>query len=134
MTAIRRLAAAALCIAATFLQASPPQDRPLTGTWCLQDEDLVIEFVGDDSVVVSSSSDEGISGRGMYERQDTVFVASIASEDLEIRMGYRYEWVSDSTITAQTLFLTVNGDSVNHPEGNIPMLRCAPSPPGRQTE
>lgn len=103
---------------------SASAERNLKGAWCMDSEDVVITFLAGDSVSVTSSSEEGVNGRGTVAKQDTMFVATIAGDELEIKMGYRYEWVTDSTIEAQTLFLTVNGDSVNTPEDAVMMRRC----------
>jgi hypothetical protein len=100
-------------------------EATLLGSWCLEDENLVITFVDNDSVLVTSSTEEGVNGQGSYEKQDSMFVATLVNDDLEIRMGYQYTWKNDSVLDARTLFLTVNGDSVSHPRGPIIMERCA---------
>ena len=100
-------------------------EATLLGSWCLEDENLVITFVDNDSVLVTSTTEEGVNGQGSYEKRDSMFVATLVNDDLEIRMGYRYTWKNDSVLDARTLFLTVNGDSVSHPQGPIIMERCA---------
>jgi hypothetical protein len=112
--------AAALALAAGARAA----ERTLRGTWCLAEEELVLTFVGKDSVRVTSTVDDGVNGTGRYAKQDTMFVATIQGDSLQVVMGYRYEWKSDSVIEARTLFVTVNGDSVNVTAEPISMRRC----------
>jgi len=77
-----------------------------------------------DSVHVTSNSEEGVDGWGKYEKLDSMFVASVEGDEVQIRMGYKYTWSSDSTIEAKTLFMTVNGDSVKTPDKLVQMRRC----------
>lgn len=100
-------------------------EADLVGSWCLEEEGLVITFIDNDSVLVTSTTEEGVNGEGSYEKQDSMFVATLLNDDLEIKMGYQYTWESDTVLDARTMFLTVNGDSVNHPQGPIIMVRCA---------
>jgi len=100
-------------------------ERSLSGTWCVEDEDLTITFLPNDSVRVASEDEDGVNGFGTFEKRDTIFVARIGDGDIAVEMGYRYDWKSDTVIEAQTLFMTVNGDSVNLPEGTVLMKRCA---------
>lgn len=119
------LIAAALVLSSAIV-SGPAAERSLRGKWCIESEtdELMITFLAGDSVCVNSVSDEGVNGRGTYTRQDTMFVATIMGDDLEIVMGYRYDWKTDSTIEAQTLFMTINGDSINAPQGPVAMKRC----------
>ena len=98
--------------------------RSLEGTWCIDGEDVRLTFTGTDSVVVSSTSEEGINGSGSYTALDTMFVAQLISDELEIRMGYTYDWTSDSTLAGRPLFLTLNGDSLDVPAEAVIMTRC----------
>lgn len=116
------LTAVALC---STIDAAPAKERSLSGTWCLASEELVITFHGTDSVRVSSTAEDGVNGVGSYAKQDTMFVATLSGDGLVIKMGYRYTWQSDSTIEARTMFITVDGDSVDAPTGALQMKRCA---------
>ncbi len=118
---------ALLLTAALLLLAgnAPGAEKSLTGTWCLEEEELMITFTGKDSVRVHSVAEDGVNGTGSFRRQDTMFVATIAADSLEVKMGYRYSWNSDSLITARTLFMTVNGDSINVTGEDVQMKRCA---------
>ena len=122
MEHIRKIIAVSLLI--TLFFSSSLFSKSLSGSWCLEEEDVTITFVGKDSINVSSTSEDGVNGSGKYEKRDTMFVATISSGDLKIQMGYQYKWVNDSTLDTRTLFLTVNGDSVNTPESSVKMTRC----------
>ena len=117
---VSRLLTVALVIAAPLSNA-----RDLGGSWCVGEEELVITFLAGDSVSVASTSEDGVNGKGTYEKQDTMFVATLSADDLTIVMGYQYAWKTDTTIEARTLFLTINGDSVNTPAEKVMMRRCA---------
>jgi len=112
-------------LAALVCCAAPANaERTLTGTWCLEEEELQITFTGKDSVKVRSTAEDGVNGSGSFRKQDTMFVATIAADSLEVKMGYRYTWKTDSLIQARTLFMTINGDSVNVPGTDVMMKRC----------
>lgn len=98
----------------------------LKGTWCVGREGLVISFFGKDSLSVSSRRDETMQGLGRYEKRDSLLITTITNEDLKIEMGYRYKWKSDSLIRAKILYVSVNGDSINHPRRWLRMRLCDP--------
>jgi hypothetical protein len=98
-----------------------------SGTWCVGHEGLVITFVGKDSLHVTSLRDESIDGRGTYAKKGSTLTATLRSEEVELKMGYRYKVREDSTIRARILFFTVDGDSVNHPRRWLHMVRCDPA-------
>jgi hypothetical protein len=116
-----KVLATAVCACAVTTAAA---EKPLTGSWCLEEDNLVITFLAKDSVHVTSTDEEGIDGWGKYEKLDTMFVATVEGGDVHIRMGYRYTWSNDSTIDAKTLFMTVNGDSINTTDKGVQMRRC----------
>lgn len=97
-----------------------------SGTWCVGRERLVISFLGDDSLRVSSSRDETINGKGTYKKNDTLLIATIINEDLALTMGYRYRQKNENTIKAKLIFFTIDGDSVDHPRRWMRMVRCDP--------
>jgi hypothetical protein len=117
------LLASLLCVATVFA-AGDKQSRTLSGSWCVTGQDLKIAFLAKDSVVVSSTAKDGVNGRGVFARQDTMFVATVSSSETSIRMGYRYDWQSDTTIKAKLLFMTVDGDSVDLADSSVVMRRC----------
>ncbi len=123
---MRHILIAAALVLSSAIVSGPAAERSLRGRWCIESEteELIITFLDGDSVSVNSASDEGVNGRGTYTKQDTMFVATIQGDDLEIVMGYRYDWETDSTIEAHTLFMTINGDSINTPQGPVAMKRC----------
>jgi len=100
------------------------KNNQLIGSWCLDEEDIIITFSENDSVSVTSESEDGVNGKGTFTKQDTMFVAKISNEDLLILMGYQYKWDTDSTINARTLFLSINGDTVQTEQRSVLMKRC----------
>ncbi len=101
-------------------------DNLFSGTWCIGDERLVITFKGKDSLEVSSLRDETIQGNGTYQKNDSTLFATVLNEDLELKMGYRYKKKDKSTIKTKIIFITVDGDSVNHPRRWMRMEKCDP--------
>jgi hypothetical protein len=118
------LTAALILASVALAPAANKNTRSLTGTWCLKGQDLSIAFLGKDSVKVTSSAKNGVNGTGSYTKQDTMFVATVQSSETAIRMGYRYEWQSDTSIMARLLFMTVDGDSVALADSSVSMRRC----------
>lgn len=101
-------------------------DDIFTGTWCIGAERLIITFTGKDSLHVSSKRDETIQGKGTYEQTDSTLTATILNEDLILKMGYRYKKKSDDMLRAKIAYITVDGDSVNHPRRWMKMEKCDP--------
>jgi hypothetical protein len=100
-------------------------DKSFTGTWCVGEEGLIINFLGKDSVAVRSKNDETMQGRGTYTVKDSLLTTSIANGDIIIAMGYRYSWKNDSSVTARVVFFTVNGDSADFAPRPLTINRCA---------
>lgn len=117
-----------LCIVSTTAVMSAPKQQSLLGSWCLSSENLIITFFKGDSVQVSSPSEDGVNGRGTFTKADSMFVATIRNEQLKIVMGYQYDWKNDTTITARTLFLTINGDTTDVSKEALTMQRCTAKP------
>jgi hypothetical protein len=113
-------------LAMFFVLTSAVSDDYFSGTWCIGDERLIITFSGKDSLYVSSLKDESIQGKGTYEIKDSTLIASVVNEELELRMGYRYKKKNKNTLRAKIIFLTVDGDSVNHPRRWMRMEKCNP--------
>ena len=101
-------------------------DDFFTGTWCIGAERLIITFAAKDSLYVTSKRDETIQGKGTYEKTDSTLTATIINEDLTLKMGYRYKKKSDDMLRAKIAYITVDGDSVNHPRRWMRMEKCDP--------
>lgn len=99
---------------------------PFKGTWCIGNQRLVIDFLGNDSIHISSRSDESIDGKGTFTKSDTAFVATLINDDLELKMGYRYKMRDEDHLKAKVTFFTVDGDSVDHPVRWLRMSKCDP--------
>lgn len=115
----------AVCVVSLVLGATAQKNRSLKGTWCIEEEDVHLTFFGTDSVRVAGGGEDGVNGTGTYQKMDSMFVATLTGDALEIRMGYTYDWTSDSTLSGKPLFLTLNGDSLEVPDEKITMKRCA---------
>ncbi len=121
-----RFVGASLIVLSIGLYAVAENTGTFSGTWCVGGQGLVISFLGKDSLSVTNVADESMKGVGTYEQKDTLLFASVANDELDIGMGYQYKIRSDSLVQAKFLYLTVNGDSVNHPVQWLQMRRCDP--------
>jgi hypothetical protein len=117
-----------LCGLSATAAMSGPKQQSLLGSWCLSSENLIITFFKGDSVQVNSPSEDGVNGRGTFTKADSMFIATIRNEQFKIVMGYQYDWKNDTTITARTLFLTINGDTTDVSKERLTMQRCSPKP------
>ncbi len=117
---------ASLVVLGIGLYAGAETNGLFSGTWCVGGQGLVISFLGEDSLSFANLADESMKGIGTFEQKDSVLYASVANDELDIGMGYQYKVRNDSIIQAKFLFLTVNGDSVNHPVQWLQMRRCDP--------
>lgn len=105
---------------------STAEKDPFDGTWCIGNQRLVIEFLGNDSIHITSRSDESIDGKGTFVKNDSSFTATLINDDLELKMGYRYKMRDENRLKAKITFFTVDGDSVDHPERWLRMEKCNP--------
>jgi len=98
-----------------------------TGTWCVGNQRLVIEFPGKNAIVISSRGDDAFSGKGTYTETDTSFTATIKNEELEIKIGYTYKFKDKKTLRAKITFFTVDGEAVDdYPKRWLRMQSCNP--------
>jgi hypothetical protein len=104
------------------------QDRRFAGAWCAAEDDLVITFLGADSLSVVSTSEKRIAGRGTYRIEDSLFIAEVVNKDLSLSLTYQYRWINDTAVEALPKLLVVNGDTAGHPQEWTTMRRCAASP------
>ena len=121
-----KLVYAGIMVFSIGLSVAAENERMFSGTWCIGGQGLVISFLGNDSLSVTNVADESMEGIGTFEQKDSLLYASVANDELDIGMGYQYKIRSDSIVQAKFLFLTVNGDSVNHPVQWLQMRRCDP--------
>ena len=113
-------------ISIILLFSTVSSDDFFTGTWCIGAERLIITFSSGDSLYVTSKRDETIQGKGTYEETDSTLTATILNEDLILKMGYRYKKKSDDMLRVKIAYITVDGDSVNHPRRWMKMEKCDP--------
>jgi len=98
--------------------------KPMTGTWCIQDQGLAITFQGKDSVLITSTEEDGANGKGAYSLTDSLLTATITSEDIIIRMCYQYKWQKDSSILARQIYFIADEDTAENPNTAVVMKRC----------
>ena len=98
--------------------------RSILGTWCIDDEGLVIAFRTKDSLVVKSTTDETVNGGGAYSLADSTFSATVVNGEIIIKLGYSYQWKNDSLITARPRFFIVNEDTAKDVTKWMTMRRC----------
>jgi len=78
-------AAISLCALFQSTMQGAPALKSLLGTWCVQDQDLVLSFLAHDTLSVSSVLDTSIHGKGAYQRTDTMFTASVANAGITMK-------------------------------------------------
>jgi hypothetical protein len=123
----RRVQQTLLCILLLVGYSLQAAEKTLLGTWCVEEENLVITFKEEDSLAVRSTTEEGVNGTGAYRKNDTLFEATVHNGEVTIEMGYRYKWLGSKILKALPIYFTVDGDSVNHPTYWMKMSRCDPS-------
>ncbi len=98
-----------------FLAFSSYGAPSLQGSWFSEEDGLTLNFVGDDSLFVTSTIEESMAGMGVYTASDSTISATVVNEDITIEMGYNYRWQDSNTIEAQPLFFTINGEAIEVP-------------------
>jgi hypothetical protein len=98
--------------------------KTMNGTWCIEQEGLTITFAGKDSLTVSSTEEDGVTGKGSYTMSDSIFSATVANEELSVKLGYRYAWQKDSTINAKQIYFIVDKDTAENNPGPVTIRHC----------
>ena len=94
-----------------------------SGVWCVEEEDMKIEFIGKDSVKFSASDDESISGSGRFSYNDTLLTAELENSGMKMKIVYRYNKTA-SGVRVITKSFSVNGDELNANPDPINLRRC----------
>ncbi len=108
-----------------LFSAVPEKKNSLIGTWCANDNGLILTFSGKDSLSVASVSDSSIKGNGTYLKTDSTFIATINNSEIVMKMQYRYHWKGKDSIEAQAIQFSVNGEVVDSPKEWASMIRCS---------
>jgi hypothetical protein len=108
-----------------IFSAVPEKKNSLIGTWCANDNGLILTFSGKDSLSVESVSDSSIKGNGTYSKTDSTFIATINNNEIVMKMQYRYHWKGKDSIEAQAIQFSVNGELVDSPKEWATMKRCS---------
>jgi len=94
-----------------------------SGVWCVENEDMQLEFIGKDSVRFSSSGDESINGNGRFSFNDTLLTAELNNGGMLMKIVYRYH-KTERGVKVITRSLAVNGDEINANPDPILLKRC----------
>jgi hypothetical protein len=94
-----------------------------TGLWCVEQEDMKIEFSGKDSVVFFFFGDENVSGSGHYSFNDSLLIAELNNSGMRLKVTYRYR-KTDKGVEVTTKSMEVNGDPINANTEPIFLQRC----------
>lgn len=94
-----------------------------SGIWCVENEDMQLEFIGKDSVRFSSSGDESINGNGKFSFTDTLLTAELDNGGMLMEIVYIYT-KTDTGVKVVTKKLAVNGDEINANPDPIHLKRC----------
>jgi hypothetical protein len=94
-----------------------------SGIWCVENEDMQIEFIGKDSVRFSASDDDNISGSGRFSFNDTLLTAELTNGGMQIKIVYRHK-KTDKGVQVITKSFSVNGDKLNANPDPINLKRC----------
>ena len=98
-------------------------NKIFTGVWCVDEEDMQIEFIGADSVRFSASDDESISGSGRFSFNDTLLTAELENSGMKMKIVYRYNKTATG-VRVLTKSFSVNGDELNANPDPINLRRC----------
>ena len=105
------------------LTLSAAGNKIFTGVWCVEEEDMQIEFIGADSVRFSASDDESISGSGRFSFNDTLLTAELENSGMRMKIVYRYNKTATG-VRVLTKSFSVNGDELNANPDPINLRRC----------
>ena len=94
-----------------------------SGIWCVEKEDMQIEFIGADSVRFSANDDESISGSGRFSFNDTLLIAELENSGMRMKIVYRYNKTATG-VRVLTKSFSVNGDELNANPDPINLRRC----------
>jgi hypothetical protein len=106
-----------------FAAVFAADDSIFTGAWCVDGEDMKLEFIGKDSVVFSSDSDVSVNGSGKYSFDDTLLTARLNNSDMKMKIVYRYK-KTDKGVQVITKSLSVNDDELRANPEPISLIRC----------
>lgn len=94
-----------------------------TGVWCVENEDMQLEFIGKDSVVFSANNDESINGNGKFSFDDTLLTAELDNSGMKMKIVYVYS-KTEQGVKVLTKSIAVNGDELNANPDPIHLKRC----------
>jgi hypothetical protein len=94
-----------------------------TGIWCVEKDDMRIEFIGKDSVKFSASGDESVNGNGRFSFDDTLLTAELENAGMKMKIVYRYS-KTEKGVKVITKSLAINGDELNANPDPIFLTRC----------
>jgi hypothetical protein len=111
-------------ICALVFSSQAQKNNPFTGTWCVESDGLQLTFSNKDTIEVVSLTDPDTKSKGTYEKTDSTFLTTITSNDITMKMKYRFKLKNQNIIDAQAVFFTANDDTVESPKEWKTMVRC----------
>ena len=118
---MRNISAILLCF---FAILSADDNKTIfVGAWCVENDDMKIEFIGKDSVAFSSDSDASVNGNGKFSFDDTLLSAELDNSGMKMKIVYKYEKTKNG-VKVTTQSLEVNGDAINANPEPISLIRC----------
>ena len=99
------------------------EENIFTGVWCVEKEDMQIEFIGKDSVRFSASDDDNINGSGRFSFNDTLLTAELENAGMKMKIVYRYHKTAQG-VKVYTKSFSVNGDELNANPEPVHLRRC----------
>jgi hypothetical protein len=106
-----------------FSIAWSANENIFTGIWCVEKEDMQIEFIEKDSVKFSADDDESINGSGNFSFDDTLLTAELENSGMKMKIVYRYS-KTEKGVSVLTKSFSVNGDELNANPDPINLTRC----------
>jgi len=93
------------------------------GAWCVDGDDMRIEFAGTDSVMFRSESDPSVNGNGTFSFDSTHLRARLSISGVDTRIVYRYT-ATNTGMTVVTELMEANGQAINSNPEPISLIRC----------
>ncbi|MCL1945915.1 MAG: hypothetical protein FWF51_02015 [Chitinivibrionia bacterium] len=117
---MRKILAILLCVFAVSLAE---EKAIFVGAWCVENDDMKIEFIGKDSVAFSSDGDASVNGNGKFSFDDELLSAELSNSGMKMKIVYKYKQTKNG-VSVITQSLEVNGDAINVNPEPISLVRC----------
>ncbi|KMQ52347.1 hypothetical protein CHISP_0614 [Chitinispirillum alkaliphilum] len=112
-----------LTVALFSITFASSQSENIEGVWFSEEDGLTLTFKNNDSLYVTSSTEESMQGAGTYSITDTTLSAVVSNEDIEIEMNYNFRWKDENVIEAQPVFFSINSEEIEIPSEWLKIVR-----------